>query len=118
MAARTLEARGGIGHHRATTQSADPATIRREHRHVGIALAPNTFASVLAPPQRCVTRDRDGAGSIAAIAATAASQPECSASLVVSPSHKPVIAQTSCDSDAGPRAKTQTVLRNREIAQA
>jgi|SoiMetStandDraft_2_1073263.scaffolds.fasta_scaffold10023_1 hypothetical protein len=54
-----------------------------------------------------------GTGSIAAIAATPASQAESSASLVVSPSHKPVIAQTSCDSDAGPRAKTQTVLRNR-----
>ena len=54
-----------------------------------------------------------GAGSIAAIAATPASQAESSASLVVSPSHKPVIAQTICDSDAGPRAKTQTVLRNR-----
>lgn len=53
-----------------------------------------------------------GAGSIAAIAATPASQAESSASLV-SPSHKPVIAQAICDSDAGPRAQTQTVLRNR-----
>ena len=44
-----------------------------------------------------------GAGSIAAIAATPASQAESSASLVVSPSHKPVVAQTMFDSDAWPR---------------
>ena len=54
-----------------------------------------------------------GAGSIAAIAATPASQAENAASLAVSPSHRPVVAQSMCDSDAGKRPKAQAVLSNR-----
>jgi hypothetical protein len=53
-----------------------------------------------------------GAGSVGAIAATPASQADGSSGLRISPAHKPVVAQSICDSDVARRSVTQTVLRN------